>query len=234
MQYAKKYALVPEDTLSKHVPSQQHLSHFDQAMAKILTSNLPDHEKIQQYYKLLKRKMDMQEFNLPWMTHTEEKNETDEQETSSKHEHLEKNAEKEPPSPVKQEYEYSQAIINAVPRSFQKQAQDLLQFIKSHPNTLRWNNKGEMIYKNENLPDSNIADLFHLIFTHQKPKNLTAKTEFLQALQELNVPKFYVKNKALLETPVKHEIVSSPPNVKKRKHVSQKGKSIVKKWISYK
>ena len=75
MEFAIKYALIPEDDFSKHIPSKQQMIDFDIAMSKILNSSLTDHEKIQRYYELLKRKMDLQEFNIPWLSKQAEKSE---------------------------------------------------------------------------------------------------------------------------------------------------------------
>ena len=63
METAKKFALVPEEMLNRHVPSSKELNSFDDAILKILNSSLPEHEKVNQYYKLLQRKMNLQEFN---------------------------------------------------------------------------------------------------------------------------------------------------------------------------
>lgn len=46
MEFATKYALVPEEDLSRHVPTKKQMTEFDVAMSKILNSSLPDHEKI--------------------------------------------------------------------------------------------------------------------------------------------------------------------------------------------
>lgn len=55
-----------EEGLSRHVPTKKKITEFDVAMSKIVNSSLADHQKDQQHYELLKRKMKFQEFNIPW------------------------------------------------------------------------------------------------------------------------------------------------------------------------
>ena len=205
MEHAEKYALIPEELLSKHIPSQQQMSEFDLAMSKILNSSKPDHEKVQKYYDLLKRKMNLEEYNPPWKSSSKE-----EEDEPSKKEDLIKPLIKEEQSGNN----YNDTVLNAVPQNMKRQANNLLQMLKSHPNTLRWNDKGEVIYKDQKLPQLNIADLFNLIFARHKMKTLIAKDEFLQALDELNVPKHLIKNKQLFNISVKPKSLTPP---KKRK-----------------
>jgi hypothetical protein len=66
MEFAKKYALVSEDQLSKHIPTEKHMSDLDNEMTKILKSSLNEHEKVRKYYEVLQKKMNLENFNLPW------------------------------------------------------------------------------------------------------------------------------------------------------------------------
>ncbi|GFX52721.1 uncharacterized protein TNCV_3980241 [Trichonephila clavipes] len=61
------------------------------------------------------------------------------------------------------------------------------------------------------------ADLFNMIFTNRKPSTIIAKEEFLQALQELNIPRHYIKNKYLKTPFVKQEMQAVP--VKRKQYV---------------
>ncbi|GFR06857.1 PR domain zinc finger protein 4 [Trichonephila clavata] len=56
-----------------------------------------------------------------------------------------------------------------------------------------------------------------MIFTNRKQSTVIAKEEFLQALQELNIPRHYIKNKHLKTPFVKHEMLTVP--VKRKQYV---------------
>ena len=226
MEFATKYALIPEDDFSKHVPSKQQMTDFDIAMSKILNSSLPDHEKIQRYYELLKRKMDLQEFNIPWLSKQpeEEKNKPP----------TEKSIKQE--SPVKQEpqQDYDSLIISSVPAPMKTQAENLLNFLKKHPNIIQWDQRGRITHHGRKLEQSNVAELFHLIFCVNKKASVPAQNEFLQALQEIGIPSSIIKNKHLNA----HPKTVNPLHGKspRRKFVKSKKRLNVQKggsWESY-
>lgn len=200
MEYATKYALVPEEEFSRHVPSKKQMTEFDVAMSRILNSSLPDHEKVRQYYELLKRKMDLQEFNLPWIPKQPEI------EKSEKDKPEKEKSEKEKPEKevlsIKQEVpteqnDYESFVISNVPKHMQKQAGALMNFLKSNSNTFEWDKRGMVSYKGQKLEQSNLAELFHLIFCVNKKPSIEAPNEFLHALQEMGVPESMIKNKFL-------------------------------------
>lgn len=175
MEFAKKYALIPEDQWTKHTPTKVQLSELDREMSKILNNaSLDEYTKLQKYYEILQRKMKMQTFNTPW-----------------------KPAVEELPT-MKMENNYDTTILNSVPKSTKKQAETLLQLLKQHPQVVGWNEKGELMLNGELRPNTNLADLFHLIFSNTKKINIPGKIEFLSSLQDLNIPKYYVKNTYLV------------------------------------
>lgn len=177
MEFTKKYALIPEDSLSKHVPTQKQMTEFDKQMEKILNSSLEDSEKIQRYYELLNRKMNTEKFNLPWLTTKEDtKKEELKGETAT---------------------DYDSIILNSVPTPMQRKAGNALSIVKKNPDILTWNNRGEIIHHGKKLPETNIADLFNILFTDKKHVNIPAIDTLLSALHELNFPKQYIKNKYL-------------------------------------
>lgn len=196
MEFAKKYALIPEDSLSKHLPSAKQITDFDKQMLQILNAHISDYEKVQHYYELLQKKLKMENNNLPWTTPANAEDKKMENEQAS---NTETTATKE---------DYSTMILDSVPKASKKQANFLLQLIKRNPSILQWNEKGEILYNGQNYPNSNLADLFHLIFTNRKRTIVSGKDEFLKALQELNVPEHYIKNKHLTKYVIKQEETS--------------------------
>lgn len=214
MELATKYALMPEDDLSRHVPTKKQMTEFDVAMSKILNSSLPDHEKVQQYYELLKRKMKLQEFNIPWRPKQREedpqkrkkleKDETVKQEPIIDQEPIinqEPIIKQEPSiiqkSPTKHEEQYDALVLSSVPKPMKKHAETLLNFLKSRSNTIEWDQSGLVKYKGQTLEQSNLAELFHLIFCVNKKPPIKAPTEFLQVLEEIGVLENMIKNKFL-------------------------------------
>lgn len=221
MEY-NKFALIPESELSKHVPSKQELNSFDESMLQILNSPLPEHLKVRYYYELLQRKMNLQEFNSPRMsipeTIKEEENSLEETTEVSSQEKTTDLPKQESVINIKKEIEedYDETILNVVPQAMKRQATTLLGILKKHPHTLRWNERGELIFKDQKISQSNIADLFKLIFTTQKARNLEGHKEFLQSFEDLNIPRSFIKNPRIYNIqPKKH-----PSDIVNKKHSS--------------
>lgn len=213
MEFSKKFVLVPESDFSKHTPSQKQLSEFDKEMQKILNSKLQDFEKLQLYYDLLKRKMNLEDFNPPFKMDVTEKD--------------------EPPKPAEDETMQNPAnsednILKMIPTGVQKQGEQLLQYLKTYPNILRWNERGEIIYKNQLIPKSNLTDLIGLILTQRKSyKHLSGREEFLKALSSMNTPKLFFKNKYLT---IDDNVYSPIKNVKSIVKAKKTLKSPVIRW----
>lgn len=214
MEFSKKFVLVPESDFSKHTPSKKQLSEFDKEMQKILNSDLQDFEKLPLYYDLLKRKMNLQDFNPPWKMDAAEKDETPKLVEDGI---IENSANPE------------DNILKMIPVGVQKQAEQLLQYLKTYPNILRWNERGEIIYKDQLIPKSNLTDLICLILTQRKSyKHLFGRDEFLKALNSINAPKLFLKNKYLT---MKDDVYSPIKNVKSIRKVKKTVlKSPVIRW----
>ncbi|GBN05754.1 hypothetical protein AVEN_82470-1 [Araneus ventricosus] len=189
MEHAKKFALIPEHLVSKHTVSDKQLNDLDKSMLNILNSSLEEHEKVKQYYALLQKKMNIEEYNLPWKP-PEEPAPSD-------------NIEVEPMLPRKED-SYDRVVLNSVPQGIKNEASKALDFIKEHSNILKWSDKEEILIGNEFISKTNVADLFNIIFTHNKKKtNVAGIQEFLAALNLMNMPKHYVKNNYLTAKNVK-------------------------------
>ncbi|GBN03696.1 hypothetical protein AVEN_258827-1 [Araneus ventricosus] len=189
MEHAKKFALIPEHLVSKHTVCDKQLNDLDKSMQNILNSSLEEHEKVKQYYALLQKKMNIEEYNLPWKPPEEPAPLN--------------NIEVEPMLPRKED-SYDRAVLNSVPQGMKNEASKALDFIKEHSNILKWNDKGEILIGNELISKTNIADLFNIIFTHNKKKtNVAGIQEFLAALNLMNMPKHYFKNNYLTAKNVK-------------------------------
>lgn len=218
MEFAKKYALVPEDMFSKHVPNKKQMTEFDREMSNILNSSLDDYEKVQRYYELLQKKMNIENFNLPWKTST----------SNPEKEPPKTKSTEEPKASEEEDDDYTLTVLNSVPTSLKKQAEGLLHILKKHSDILTWNKHGEITYKDRKHDHSNLADLIGMILTNRKNIHIKGKEDFLSALNEMNAPRLFIKNKHLstVEEPVikKEEL----PRAKYKK-----SKRVASKWDSF-
>lgn len=186
MEYAKKFQLIPENQFSRHTPSVEQMSALDKEMYKILTSVRPDDEKVKHYYELLLKKLNMQEFN-PAVLQVE---------------HV--NSEQEPDNPEKEIAEIS--IVDSVPKAMTRHAMNLEKLLKSHPHVITWNKKGEITVNKQHIPQSNIRDLFHMVF-YKTTRHFPGKEQFMNTLRQLNVPQSIIKNPHVqMTTTVKEEL----------------------------
>ncbi|GBM14173.1 hypothetical protein AVEN_60991-1 [Araneus ventricosus] len=64
MEYAKKFILVPNDQISKHVPTEETLSELDREMSAILKNKgISDDEKIKLYMQVLQKRLNILDHN---------------------------------------------------------------------------------------------------------------------------------------------------------------------------
>ena len=218
MELYKKFALVPENVISKHVPSLEQLSELDNEMQNILQNkNLSDYEKVQRYYGVLQKKFSMENYNVPHIAVQE----------SEKH-HPEKEVKLEPhkkPSNL-----FKEIIIKSVHKPFQKKAEVLLELLKNQPDVINWNEKGELLYKGRHIEKSNVADLFHYIFSPTSKSSPIGKHEFLNAFDDLNIPKHFIKNRSMI-----HREISGVVQQEKIISVKKKKKNytpVIHQWTS--
>ena len=84
-------------------------------------------------------------------------------------------------------------IYDSVPKSMQRKAKVLIDKIKSRSD-MRWNDKGELVYKRKVVPGSNIVDLVNDTMRKMKHFESTGWEVFATGLKEANVPQELVGN----------------------------------------
>ena len=84
-------------------------------------------------------------------------------------------------------------IYDSVPKSMQRKAKLLIDKIKSRSD-IRWNDKGELVYKRKVVPGSNIVDLVNDTMRKRKRFQPTGWEVFATGLKEANVPQELVGN----------------------------------------
>ena len=174
-------------------PTKQELFQREKQLKEVLDeSEIPDDEKIRlftenlnymkkQYDKLIKPKpikviMDQNKHN----------------------ESIKKDEEKEN-SIEEEEYSLEKSLIKSLPKSSQNGAQLILDHLKNYPRIIKWNEFGELIYKDEIIKSSNLTDLISNVLSMKKSTAsppLLHETIFLKALSEKNAPETWIKNKS--------------------------------------
>lgn len=186
MEYSRKMVLVPEDRLQNTI--LDHLSDLDKQMNDILRKkNLSDSEKATLYLQVLQKYV-----NYP-ATISEVKEEQPEKQSTlpTEDEHQEN------PIVIKKGEANGSSIENELlkvaPVKLKADSIDILNFIKTHSKTLTWTATGEIIYKDNLIPRTNIVELINAMLRKNK-KVPTGKAKFLEALKEMNIPLHYIRN----------------------------------------
>ena len=115
------------------------------------------------------------------------------------------NQEKDPEEPIAKEEEslvnkpsLENSLIKSLPKSNQVTAELILNHLKNFPKIIKWNEFGELIYKDETIRESNLTDLISNVLSQKKSTAppLLHETIFLKALSETNAPETWIKNKS--------------------------------------
>ena len=90
------------------------------------------------------------------------------------------------------------SLIKSLPKSNQVTAELILNHLKNFPKIIKWNEFGELIYKDETIRESNLTDLISNVLSQKKSTAppLLHETIFLKALSETNTPETWIKNKS--------------------------------------
>ena len=90
------------------------------------------------------------------------------------------------------------SLIKSLPKSNQVTAELILNHLKNFPKIIKWNEFGELIYKDETIRESNLTDLISNVLSQKKSTAppLLHETIFLKALSETNAPETWIKNKS--------------------------------------
>jgi hypothetical protein len=70
----------------------------------------------------------------------------------------------------------------------------ILEKIKDNPQVLSWNEKGELKYQGETVPNTNITNLFSDSLRHRKNNKPNGFELFTKGLKQINLPEDLVCN----------------------------------------
>lgn len=115
-------------------------------------------------------------------------------------------------------------IIDSVPKTMIKKAQLILNRIKNN-SVIKWNEKGELIYKDTLIQGSNISDLINDTLRHRREFTPNGWQVFSKGLKEINIPLELVGNKErwdFINNPVPTKLpVSTSKKSKPLKRIDQ-------------
>ena len=80
-------------------------------------------------------------------------------------------------------------ILTTLPQKFKRKGEALLSLIEKQPDLLKWNDKGEIIYKGDIIKSSHIADLVKSAVVPKVRGGATGISIFSKALGDMNVPR---------------------------------------------
>lgn len=221
MEFTRKFVLVPNDHLSKHLPTEENLSELDKEMNIILKNrNITDDEKVKLYMQVLQKKLHIYDHNNDLIK---------DQETTY---NLPVDDSQEPINNLPSENQkeaVEDLILQSTPKNFKTNTRNILNYLKTSKNVIDWTSKGELIYKSKIIKNSNVLDLIKFMQIPSKQHDLIGKYEFQQALKEINLPISFIKNNTFAkETEIK-EISTEERLPMKKKRIQVK---LPNNWIS--
>jgi len=188
MEYAKKMALVEPRLLEGlqwqqqqfQTPLGKAMSSLDGDMQDILARHdVPQDEKVKLYNQILQRYVTYHDQRQTAarapvrVTMVDEGLPSDDQKSTD--------TSPMPADAIERE------MLESVPPRMKKKAQLLINRIKAHPQ-LAWTDRGELVYKDQVVTNTNVADLVNDVLRRRKHFEPRGWQTFAQALKETNVP----------------------------------------------
>ena len=85
-------------------------------------------------------------------------------------------------------------VLESIPKTMRGRATNLLQRLKTRPDLVSWDERGQVTLAGEKIPDSNISDLVSDAMRKRKGFDPIGSKRFFRVLSELNVPKDVARN----------------------------------------
>ncbi|KAF8789253.1 hypothetical protein HNY73_007202 [Argiope bruennichi] len=140
--------------------------------------DLPESEKVNQYLQILQKFVKIQQ---------------------SQHEEKEllENQEPETISEIKEDA-ITTRILQSAPVKYVNTAKNILDFLKANHSTLSWTPEGEVVYKGQRIPRTNIVSLVTDLLRNRK-KSPPGFEEFHTALKEMDIFSAYIVNRKVFK-----------------------------------
>jgi hypothetical protein len=91
------------------------------------------------------------------------------------------------------------SIVGILPKTLQSKTKMILEKIKDNPQVLSWNEKGELKYQGETVPNTNITNLVSDSLRHRKNNKPNGFELFTKGLKQINLPEDLVRNPERLQ-----------------------------------
>lgn len=141
-------------------------------------------------------------------------------------------------------------IVKSIPGRFRNQAEGLLQWIKKFPESITWNDKGEVSLEGKSMRGSSITDLVNDVVRSRKGYSPIARDDFTKVLAQLNTPEEFVRNEerrklmslfkaGLPPTPGFANTIPSPPTAPSKKRSGRRRSKVPSgtqrrlEWLPY-
>ena len=85
-------------------------------------------------------------------------------------------------------------ILETVPKTFRNQAGNLLRWIKKTPESVRWDEKGQVSLEGQTVKGSSISDLINDTIRKRKGFQPPGRDAFTEVLAKLNTPEDFIRN----------------------------------------
>jgi hypothetical protein len=108
-------------------------------------------------------------------------------------------------------------IIEVLPKNLQQKAKILLRRIQDNSKILDWNDRGELKYDGETLPNTNITNLLGDSLKYKKNNKPKGYEIFTKALSEMNLPEELIRNPERLQLFKTYGYEKTPDRGKVRK-----------------
>ncbi|GBL96915.1 hypothetical protein AVEN_228538-1 [Araneus ventricosus] len=202
--------LIPED----RAEIVDHLSDLDAKMQNILQrKDLLESEKANQYLQVLQKFIKIQ--------HSQQNVETTEIQEIATQENQE-------PETVSEDV-ITTKILKSAPVRYLNTVKNILDFLKDNHSILSWTPEGEIVYKGQRIPRTNIVSLVTDLLRNRK-KSPSGFKEFQAALKEMKIPATYIVNRKIFKVdPVKIFKDNSVKKPKSTKRMYAKRNT----WITY-
>lgn len=197
--YGKKFVVISEEEYERlkkrpkiSNPMKRDFFESEKQMKDVLNeSEIPNDEKIRLFtenFNNMKKQYD--ELIKPKQVRIATNQQKDPEKSIVKEEEEEESLENKP--------SLENSLIKSLSKSNQVTAELILNHLKNFPKIIKWNEFGELIYKDETIRESNLTDLISNVLSQKKSTAppLLHETIFLKALSETNAPETWIKNKS--------------------------------------
>lgn len=103
-------------------------------------------------------------------------------------------------------------LVKSLPKNLRKKGELLLDHLKQTTD-LKWNYKGELIYKDSTLENTNLTDLFHTTIRNRKSSKLPhGWSTFVNILKESNIPSDLIGNQTQFDQNIQENHFTTSPD----------------------